>query len=64
MELNSFNGVEALESGQTREAKNVGACRLQACVNTEFLRDFVKAAIGRATRLRECLLRELQLYIN
>ena len=42
------------------------AGRLRGCVNTkfelEFKRVFVKAAVSRAVRLRECSLRELRLY--
>ena len=57
--------MKALVSGNSQKAKKVsvtGAVRLRKCKNTEFVcrngdlvkRGFVKVAVSRAVRLREC----------
>ena len=65
------NTVEAPISGHPREAEIVSATgvgRLWKCVLVQSLYEldlkqgFVKAAVSRAARLRECSLTELRLY--
>lgn len=46
-----------------------GADHLPECVNTKLVwepgkKEFVKGAVSRAVHLRECPLRELQLYVH
>ena len=65
-----YDVITIHDSTHPREAKVVsvtGTGSLPECVNKGFVwtqvkRGFVKAAVSRAVRLRECPLRELRLY--